>query len=62
MSVTYMAYLCYPPRHYDEDEGWICDPVIKFEQPAACKYEKILPIQFSVLHGWTDKDRMLYNG
>jgi hypothetical protein len=58
-EMSYMAYLCYPPRYYDEDEGWTCEPVIKFEEPEEWRYEKIIPIQFSVLHRWTDKDKGL---
>lgn len=58
--MSYMAYLCYPSHDYDEDEEWTCDPVIKFEQPKEWMYEKIIPIQFSVLHSWTDKDKELY--
>jgi hypothetical protein len=61
MSGTYMAYLCYP-RLQMGDSIEDNEPEIKFEQPAAWKYEKILPIQFSVLHQWTDKDTRLYNG
>lgn len=52
----YMAYLCYP-HSYDEDDN---EPEIKFEQPDDWKYEKILPIQFNVLHQWSDKDKGLY--
>jgi hypothetical protein len=59
MSVTYAAYLCYPHLSMGdsiEDN----EPVIKFEQPEEWKYEKILPIQFSVLHSWSDEDKGLY--
>jgi hypothetical protein len=59
MSVTYMAYLCYP-RLQMEDSIEDNEPEIKFEQPAEWKYEKVLPIQFSILHGWTYKDKELY--
>lgn len=55
--MSYMAYLCYH-HSYDDDEE--LEPVIKFEEPADWKYEKIIPIQFSVLHHWTDKDKGLY--
>ena len=50
--MSYMAFLCY---HYDDNE-----PVIKFEHPEQWKYEKVIPIQFSVLHGWTNQDKGLY--
>lgn len=64
MSVTYFAYLCYPCAYSyeddtDDDTGNM-EPVIKFEKTEEWKYEKILPIQFSILHGWTDKDKGLY--
>jgi hypothetical protein len=59
MSVTYMAYLCYPHlRMGDSTED--NEPVIKFQQPEEWEYKKILPIQFSVLHSWSDKDKGLY--
>ena len=59
MSVTYYAYLCYP-RLVEFDDDLDQEPEIKFEKPPAWKYEKILPIQFSILHGWTNKDKELY--
>ena len=58
MSVTYYAYLCYPRLEFDDDLDQ--EPEIKFEEPAVWKYEKILPIQFSILHGWSNKDKGLY--
>lgn len=57
--MSYMAYLCYPPQSWGdiiEDD----EPMIKFEQPEPWKYRKIIPIQFNVLHSWTDKDQGLY--
>lgn len=60
MSVTYFAYLCYPRAHSYQDDEDDTEPVIKFEPPEEWQYEKILPIQFSILHGWTDKDKELY--
>ena len=56
-----MAYLCYPYSYGDEDDNEPVELVIRFEQPEKWKYEKVLPIQFSVLHGWTNKDKGLYN-
>ena len=54
--MTYMAYLCYPqPLMGDDLEN--NEPEIKFEKPEEWRYEKIIPIQFSVLHGWTEKDK-----
>ena len=55
--MNYMAFLCYP---YSYDENIEVEPKIKFEQPEPFMYKKIIPIQFSVLHGWTNKDGGLY--
>ncbi len=52
----YMAWLCYPPTYYLEDN----EPEIKFEQPESWRYDKIIPIQFNILYQWTDKDKRLY--
>jgi hypothetical protein len=54
--MTYSAWLCYP-HTYDLDDN---EPEIKFSEPDIYKYSKIIPIQFSVLHQWTDKDKGLY--
>jgi hypothetical protein len=54
--MTYSAWLCYP-HTYDLDDN---EPEIKFSEPDSYKYSKIIPIQFSVLHQWTDKDKGLY--
>lgn len=54
-----MAYLCYPNQPWDDDEDEN-EPVIKFEEPNRWMYEKVIPIQFSVLHSWSDKDKGLY--
>jgi hypothetical protein len=35
------------------------EPEIKFEEPNRWMYEKVIPIQFSVLHSWSDKDKGL---
>lgn len=58
----YMAWLCYPHTYtYDEDdEEYEVETKIEFEEPEDWKYEKIIPIQFSVLHQWSDKDKALY--
>ena len=61
MSVTYLAYLCYPHNYSDEcGDDEYQEPVIKFDKPEEWKYKKVLPIQFSILHYWTDKDKELY--
>ena len=52
--MMYMAWLCYSHLQMDQE------PEIKFEEPESWRYEKIIPIQFSVLHQWSDKDKELY--
>jgi hypothetical protein len=52
----YMAWLCYP-HTYDLDDN---EPEIKFSEPESWMYDKILPIQFNILHRWSDKDKKLY--
>ena len=58
MPVTYFAYLCYPRLKFGDDLDQ--EPEIKFDRPEEWKYQKVLPIQFSVLHKWTNKDKELY--
>jgi hypothetical protein len=36
------------------------EPEIKFEEPESWRYYKIIPIQFSALEQWSDKDKELY--
>lgn len=57
--MSYLAYLCYP-RLYFGDCLEDSEPVIKFEKPEDWEYEQILPIQFSVLHSWPNKDKDLH--
>lgn len=52
----YIAYLCYPYAYDDDD----VEPTIKFEEPASYLYDKVVPISFSVIHRWTQKDEELY--
>lgn len=59
--MSYIAYLCYPRQPWDEDEDDEIELVVRFEEPEAWKYDKIIPIQFDVLHRWTDKDKELYS-
>ena len=54
----YMAWLCY--HAYDPEYEIEVEPKIVFEEPNSWKYEKVIPIQFSVLHQWSDKDKGLY--
>lgn len=54
----YMAWLCFSHTH--NDQGKI-EGKIEFEEPNSWKYNKVIPIQFSVLHSWTDKDKDIYN-
>lgn len=57
--MSYIAYLCYPQQCWGDDleeqETIIC-----FEEPENWKYERVIPIQFSPLHRWSDKDKGLY--
>lgn len=58
--MSYLAYLCYR-NSYDDDNELIDEAVvIEFEQPPSWRYAKVVPIQFSPLHSWTDKDKDLY--
>lgn len=52
MSVTYFAYLCYPRLGMGDST--------EDNEPEKWEYDKILPIQFSILHGWTREDKELY--
>jgi hypothetical protein len=53
----YIAWLCYP-RAYDDE--YKVETKIEFEEPERWKYSKVIPIQFSVLHQWSNKDKELY--
>lgn len=55
--MSYLAYLCYQ-RTWDEDEPE--EVVVEFVEPERWRYSKVVPIQFSVLHSWTNKDKELY--
>lgn len=58
--MSYIAYLCYPNPYDDEDEE-DREPELKFTEPNNYwQYAKVVPIQFSVLHSWSDKDKGLY--
>ena len=57
--MSYIAYLCYP-HPYEDDEEDDCEPTLKFSEPASWQYARVTPIQFSVLHNFTDKDKGLY--
>lgn len=57
--MSYIAYLCYS-RPYDDEDEEDREPEIKFEEPSSWKYEKVVPIQFSILHSWNNKDKELY--
>lgn len=56
--MTYKAYLCYQHPYDDDEED--PEPVLKFEEPSRYMYGIIIPITFSVLHDWADKDKGLY--
>jgi len=54
--MSYLAYLCYRNTYDDEDE----DVTVKFTEPKSWEYDKVIAIQFSPLHSWSDKDKELY--
>jgi len=54
----YIAWLCYPSVQMGDDEYQ--EPEIKFSEPESWMYDKILQIQFSILHQWSEKDKELY--
>ena len=56
--MAYIAWLCYPDLQMGDDLDQ--EPEIKFEEPESWRYSKIIPIQFSVLHQWSDKDKRIY--
>jgi hypothetical protein len=56
--MNYLAYLCYRNSYDNDDES--AEATIQFVEPERWKYAKVVPIQFSVLHSWTDKDKELY--
>lgn len=53
--MSYLAYLCFCDF---EDDDSLC--VTEFSEPPRWKYTKVIPIQFSPIHSWTDKDKELY--
>lgn len=53
----YMAYLCFSQGDDDEE----CpEATVVFKEPNHYLYEKVIPISFTILHKWTDKDQRLY--
>jgi hypothetical protein len=56
---VYKAWLCYPAT-FDDDDLDDVKPEIAFEEPGRYRYTKVIPIQFSVLHNWSDKEERLY--
>jgi hypothetical protein len=55
----YAAWICYP-NTFDDDDDYEPDACIEFSEPASWKYGKVIPISFTILHSWTDKDKELY--
>jgi len=52
--MTYLAYLCWK---FDDEQ-----PTIEFSEPHRfTSYIRIIPIHFSVLMSWTDKDISLFS-
>lgn len=56
--MMYKAWLCYPSIQMGDDLDQ--EPEIKFSEPESWMYDKIIPIQFNILHQWSDKDKGLY--
>lgn len=57
--MMYMAYLCFE-HSYDDDDEDLPEVKVVFEEPSRYLYKKVLPISFTVLNQWTEKDRNLY--
>jgi hypothetical protein len=55
----YIAWLCFP-NTFEDDEDEDHSPVVEFSEPASWKYGKVIPVSFTILHSWTDKDKELY--
>jgi hypothetical protein len=55
----YIAWLCCP-NTFEDDEDEDHSPVVEFSEPASWKYGKVIPVSFTILHSWTDKDKELY--
>jgi len=55
----YMAWLCYA-HEYDTEYDNEREIKIVLEEPDIWAYAKVIPVQFSVLHQWSYKDRELY--
>jgi len=49
------AWICYTIPYFGDDEDEQMDPVIVFEEPPDWKYNKVIPIAFSVLKDWNEK-------
>jgi len=56
--MMYMAWLCYNESFGDSIDD--AETKIVFEEPEEWKYTKVIPIQFNVLHQWSNKDKELY--
>lgn len=55
--MSYLAYLCYRNEYDELLEQTV---TLEFERPNDWKYTKVIPIHFSPIHSWTDKDKELY--
>lgn len=57
----YQAWICFPRTFEgDDDDDYEPEPYIKFSEPEAWMFDKVIPISFNILHSWTDKDKGLY--
>jgi hypothetical protein len=55
--MSYLAYICYRQSYGDDDELLGEVATLEFAEPHPWEYDKIIPIQFSPLSRWTDKDK-----
>lgn len=55
----YIAYLCFE-NTYDDEDDYDTEVKVVFQEPSRYLYKKVLPISFSILHEWAEKDKDLY--
>ena len=55
----YIAYLCFDHTYEGDDEDFTGATVV-FDEPSRYRWQKVLPISFSVLQEWSEKDKGLY--
>ena len=58
--MSYLAYLCYRTDYDDDNELLNQTVTVEFERPQDWKYNNVIPIQFSPLNAWSNKDKELF--